>query len=77
MDGSNRCNGRHVLDKVLLLLARGVDGRGGTDNLLWAAGGVDDTAEEGGEDTEGELCLRNGPSVCISFPLVVLFVAFA
>lgn len=49
---------RHVFDilnKVLLLLARGVDCWGLAGNLLWAADGVSDTGEEGSEDTEGEL----------------------
>lgn len=47
-----------ILNKVLLLLARGVDCWGLAGNLLGAADGVSDTGEEGSEDTEGELYVK-------------------
>lgn len=47
--------GVNILDKVLLLLAGSVDGGLSTGNLLGAAGGVTNTGEKGGEDTESEL----------------------
>lgn len=53
-----------ILDKVLLLLARGVDGRGGADDLLGAAEGVGDAANDGGEDAEGELDCAEAVSMC-------------
>lgn len=64
----------NVLDKVLLLLAGSVDGRGGTGNLLGARGGVTDTSKKRGKDTEGELYCASYQSCC---PWLVVMVIAA